>query len=80
MRLFEVLESRCLLSAGGAGVDEGVATAAPVSAAAVQALAVSPLRAPTSVTTTQVGTTGLTVKWAPVAGAAKYRIRYTPGA
>src|SRR4051812_4221810 len=76
--LYEPLESRRLLSASV--VSEALQAPALAAQATAQFAAAAAVAAPTSVSTQQVGTTGLKVKWAPVAGAVKYSIRYTPGA
>ena len=71
MKFIEQLESRRLLSttvqAGARDVVAGPAVVAPIAA-------------PSSVSTEQVGTTGLKVKWGAVGGAVKYSIRYAAGA
>jgi DNA-binding beta-propeller fold protein YncE len=49
-------------------------------AATTSAATAGSLAAPGSVSATPVGATGLNVSWSPVAGAAVYRVSYTPGA
>jgi hypothetical protein len=49
-------------------------------APAASAPAAGSLAAPGSVSAAPVGTTGITLNWSPVSGAAVYRVSYTPGA
>ena len=76
MTQIEALESRRLLSATALSTALSPTTPHVAQSASIAAA----LRAPSSVSTEQIGTTALKVNWPAVPGAVKYSIRYSPGA